>query len=47
MDARRAIFLARPREGRARPVDQDPQVTVAALADVQQPRFSIAHGWGN
>jgi hypothetical protein len=26
---------------------RDPQVIVAALADVQQPRFSIAHGWGN
>ena len=39
--AERRIFLGKTRESRARPVDQQhPQVTVAALADVQQPRFS-------
>ena len=35
------IFLGETRESRARPMDQQhPQVTVAALADMQQPRFS-------
>src|SRR6266403_136570 len=39
--AERRIFLGQTRESRARPMDQQhPQVTVAALADVQQPRFS-------
>jgi len=39
--AERRIFLGKTRESRARPVDQQhPQVTVAALADVQQPWFS-------
>src|SRR2546423_6532271 len=39
--AERRIFLGETRGSRARPVDQQhPPVTVAALADMQQPRFS-------
>jgi hypothetical protein len=39
--AERRIFLGKTRESRARTVDQQhPQITVAALADAQQPRFS-------
>jgi len=38
--AERRIFLGKTRESRARPVDQQhPQVTVAALADMQQLGF--------
>jgi hypothetical protein len=41
--AERRIFLGETRASRAHPMDQQyPQVTVAALADVQQPRFSLA-----
>jgi hypothetical protein len=39
--AERRILLGETWESRARPMEQQhPQVTVAALADVQQPRFS-------
>jgi hypothetical protein len=39
--AERRILLGKTRESRARTVDQQhPQITLAALADAQQPRFS-------
>ena len=39
--AERRIFLGKTRESRACTVDQQhPQISVAALADAQQPRFS-------